>query len=47
MLFTILAIGIGLITFTVMNVCSGKASKQYILTYVIAAIFLVKFFLVA
>ena len=41
------AIGIGLIAFTVMNVCSGKASKQYILTYVIAAIFLVKFFLVA
>ena len=41
------AIGIGLIAFTVINVCSGKASKQYILTYVIAAIFLVKFFLVA
>ena len=40
------AIGIGLIAFTVMNVCSGKASKQYILTYVISLLFLIKFFAV-
>ena len=41
------AIGIGLISFSVVNICTGKASKQYILTYVLALIFLVKFFLVA
>ena len=41
------AIGIGLITFSVINLTSGKGSKQYALTYVLALIFLVKFFLVA
>ena len=41
------AIGIGLITFSVINIFTGKASKQYTLTYIIALIFLVKFFLVA
>lgn len=41
------AIGIGLIAFTVINICTGKASRHYILTYVLALIFLVKFFLVA
>lgn len=41
------AIGIGLIAFSVINITTGKASKQYILTYVLAVIFLVKFFLVA
>ena len=41
------AIGIGLIAFTVINVFTGKASRHYILTYVLAVIFLVKFFLVA
>ena len=40
-------IGIGLITFSVINLTSGKGSKQYALTYVLALIFLVKFFLVA
>lgn len=40
------AIGLGLIAFSVINICTGKASKQYVLTYVLAAIFLVKFFLV-
>ncbi len=41
------AIGIGLIAFTVINLSTGKGTKQYILTYVLALIFLVKFFLVA
>ena len=41
------AIGIGLIAFTVINICTGKASRHYILTYILAAVFLVKFFLVA
>ena len=41
------AIGIGLITFSVINLTSGKGSKQYALTYILALIFLVKFFLVA
>ncbi|MBR2834690.1 MAG: NCS2 family permease [Coriobacteriales bacterium] len=41
------AIGIGLIAFSVINVCTGKAEKRYILTYILAAIFLIKFFLVA
>ena len=40
------AIGIGLITFSVINITTGKASKQYTLTYILALIFLVKFFLV-
>ena len=41
------AIGIGLISFTVINICTGKVSRHYILTYILALIFLVKFFLVA
>ena len=41
------AIGIGLITFSVINITCGKASKQYALTYILAFIFIVKFFLVA
>ena len=41
------AIGIGLIAFSVINLTTGKGSKQYALTYVLAVIFLVKFFLVA
>lgn len=41
------AIGLGLIAFSVINICTGKASKQYTLTYVLAALFLIKFFLVA
>ena len=41
------AIGIGLIAFTVVNIFTHKASRHYILTYVLALIFLVKFFLVA
>lgn len=41
------AIGLGLISFTVINVCTGKVDKKYALTYVLALIFLVKFFLVA
>lgn len=41
------AIGIGLITYTVIKVFTGKAKDVSILTYVISALFLVKFFLVA
>ena len=41
------AIGIGLISFSVINLTAARGSKQYILTYVLALIFLVKFFLVA
>ena len=41
------AIGIGLIVFSVINICTGEGSKKYALTYVLALIFLVKFFLVA
>ncbi|MBQ3302129.1 MAG: NCS2 family permease [Eggerthellaceae bacterium] len=41
------AIGIGLIVFSVINNCTGEGSKKYALTYVLALIFLVKFFLVA
>ncbi len=39
-------IGIGLIAYTVMKVFTGKAKEVSILTYVISAIFLIKFFLV-
>lgn len=41
------AIGLGLIAFSVINICTGKASGKYWLTYVLAVLFLVKFFLVA
>ena len=39
------AIGIGLIAYTVL--CSGKAKDVSVLTYVISALFLIKFFVVA
>ncbi len=41
------AIGLGLITYTVMKLFTGKAKEVSVLTYVISALFLVKFFLVA
>ena len=41
------AIGIGLIAFSVINIFTGRAKSSFALTYVLAAIFLVKFFLVA
>ena len=41
------AIGIGLITYTVIKVFSGKAKDVSVLTYIISLLFLVKFFLVA
>ena len=41
------AIGLGLIIYTIMKVCTGKAKEVSWLTYVISALFLVKFFLVA
>lgn len=40
------AIGLGLISYTVIKVFTGKAKDVSVLTYVISAIFLVKFFLV-
>lgn len=39
------AIGLGLITYTVISVFTGKAKKVSVLTYVLSVIFLVKFFL--
>ncbi|MGN0311934.1 MAG: NCS2 family permease [Lachnospiraceae bacterium] len=39
-------IGLGLISYTVLKVFTGKAKEVSVLTYVIAAIFLVKFFLI-
>lgn len=41
------AIGIGLISYTVIKVFTGKAKEVSVLTYVLSAIFLIKFFLVA
>ena len=41
------AIGLGLITYTVINVFTGKAKYVSILTYVLSLIFLLKFFIVA
>lgn len=40
-------IGLALISYTVMKVCSGKAKDVSVLTYILSLIFLVKFFLVA
>lgn len=39
------AIGIGLISYTIMKVFGGRAKEVSVLTYVISALFLVKFFL--
>ncbi|MBE5997633.1 MAG: NCS2 family permease [Lachnospiraceae bacterium] len=41
------AIGIGLITYTVIEVFTGKAKDVSVVTYVISLLFLLKFFLVA
>ncbi len=41
------AIGLGLIAYTVMKVFTGKPKEVSVLTYIISALFLVKFFLVA
>ena len=41
------AIGIGLIAFSIINLSTANGSKKYILTYVLALLFLIKFFLVA
>ena len=40
------AIGLGLISYTVIKVFTGKAKDVSVLTYVISLIFLLKFFLV-
>ena len=39
------AIGIGLISYTIMKIFGGKAMEVSVLTYIISALFLVKFFL--
>ncbi len=39
------AIGLGMISYTVIKLCTGKAKDVSVLTYVIAIIFLIKFFL--
>ena len=41
------AIGIGLITYTVIKIFTGKAKDVSVLTYVLSLIFLLKFFIVA
>ena len=41
------AIGLGLIAYTVIKLFTGKAKDVSVLTYVLSAIFLIKFFLVA
>lgn len=41
------AIGIGLISYTIVKVFTGKAKDVSVLTYVLSVIFLIKFFLVA
>jgi len=41
------AIGIGLISYTIINVFTGKVKNVSVLTYILSAIFLLKFFLVA
>ena len=43
----IIAIGLALITYTIMKVVTGKAKEVSALTYVLSLIFLIKFFLVA
>ncbi len=40
------AIGLGLISYTVIKIFSGRAKEVSVLTYVISALFLVKFFLI-
>ncbi len=40
------AIGLGLISYTVVKVFSGKAKDVSVLTYVISLLFLIKFFVV-
>ena len=40
-------IGLALITYSIMKVCTGKAKEVSVLTYVLSAIFLIKFFLAA
>ena len=39
------AIGIGLITYTVIKMLTGKAKEVHWLTYVLSILFLVKFFI--
>ena len=38
-------IGLALISYTLIKVCTGKAKEVSVLTYVLSAIFLIKFFI--
>ncbi len=40
------AIGLGMIAFSVINICTGQASRRYLVTYVLSVVFLISFFLV-
>ena len=40
-------IGLGMIAYTVLSMFTGKAKEVSVVTYVISALFLMKFFLVA
>ena len=40
------AIGLGMIAFSVINICTGQANKKYWLTYVMSVVFLISFFLI-
>ena len=40
-------IGLGLISYSVLKLCTGKGKDVSLLTYAISLLFLVKFFLVA
>jgi len=40
-------IGLALVTYTIMKLCTGKAKEVSILTYILSLIFIVKFFLAA
>jgi AGZA family xanthine/uracil permease-like MFS transporter len=40
------AIGLGLISYTVLKVLTGRAKHVSVLTYVISALFILKFFLI-
>ena len=39
-------IGIGMISYTVIKVLTGKAKEVSVLTYIISALFVIKFFLI-
>ena len=40
------AIGLGLIAYSILNICTGQFNKKYWLTYILSVLFLASFFLV-